>query len=148
MKNSPRVENASMSIITLLRQVTEFPIEELNPEAGYLDPMLPGDLVQEEVPLFIQQMTALHSKKHDELLDAVEKDQSILGQHIFNEKNLLGSMIQYFAMAAAPIETLSEEPYTWHICKGYVLVYRRKVPEKAPEEKGSSSKKTQRNKLN
>lgn len=148
MKNSPRVENASMSIITLLKQVMEFPFEELNPGAGYLDPILQGDLVQEEIPLFIQQMTALHSKKHDELLDAVDKDRSALGQQIFNEKNLLGSMIQYFAMMAAPIEMVSGELYTWHICKGYVLVYRRKSPEEQSKKTGTSSKKTQKNKLN
>ena len=148
MKNSPRVEHASMSIVTLFKQVMEFPMEDLNSHAGYLDEILPDDLVQEEIPLFIQQMTTLHSQKYDALLEAVDKDRFALGQQIFNEKNLLGAMIQYFAMTSAPIEMVSGEPYTWHICKGYVLVYRRKMPEKAPDEKGSSSKKTPKNKLN
>ena len=148
MKNSPRVAHASMSIVTLFKQEAEFPMEDLNSHAGYLDEILPDDFVQEEIPLFIQQMTALHSKKHDELLDAIDKNQSSLGQQIFNEKNLLGAMIQYFAMTAAPIEMVSGESYTWHICKGYVLVYRRKAPEKPQEDARVSSKKTPKNKLN
>lgn len=153
MKNSPRVENASMSIARLMRQITDIPMVRLKPDASHLESIQRGDVVQEQVPLFIQQINALHAEKYAAYMEAFDKGEHARAVELYNEEHLLHAMLTYFVTLAAPPEIIFGSPYTWHICKDHVLVYRKKpVPDASDEDEAEAPRtppaETKKQKLN
>lgn len=123
-KNSPPFAQASISIIELLREVSDFPTHILPLIGEHLSDVRPDDFVQEQVPTFIQQMDALYSEKGARMQEAREQGDIVTAHRLFNEHTLLHAMLTYFASVAAPIEWM-DEPFSWHVRKGFVLAYRR-----------------------
>ncbi len=124
IKNSPRFAEASMSIIELMREVNNFPTHILPMIGDHITDIQPGDHVQEQVPTFIQQMDALYAEKGSRMHDANEQGDFAKAHRLFNEHSLLHSMLTYFASVAAPLEWI-DVPFSWHIRKDFVLVYRK-----------------------